>query len=665
MSNQPVKQTTNSGQQGGKQNTKQEETKNDKGKQKGNNPPQKPVDLKVLFNSFIVKEKLINGLYIPKEDKDYATIAADYKKPFLKIIIVYDQYYRELGSCVVNAELSNFKSVTKFNEKEISQFFNSDNYDLDKNTNNWNIEITITFNENLKKYNELKNVKDLKVTFLMKEIPGIYINQKTISKSHLNFKKHCETSYPTKEIITIYSSFVEDVNNFISSEKNKPEVNIVYDFKKIIDNFLNIIDKITLNVESSPSPYTILEHIHQKNTNACDIKSINNILQKLFSFDATDIPKIKEIKFNYYNNIHIGVLVALLLYYKNYTGDVMKYIIYNDKKGNNEKIYDPAFKMKTFDISKLIELLKDTTDIIDEVEDKDINELSKDELEEYSTRNYNEYYTRKYNKSFTPYIRLLQYNTEENPNPQPKSYFNGEIQNNNKLILNFQITYNTNTIKSQQFGFLMSLLTIDFDKHNQLYNSKRELIKDIQFFMEHGIKHESCSDYLLNNASQGLNSFIETSQNTISNISEKAGGFPDFSDKIDEYSKNFTKSMDIIANVLNEGNIMTVVLNNDIPVLDMEYTVNRFRINTQSLEESQMTKGTKNIYADNRKEIPIFFQVTKIFDKNIIIDDNLNEYIIKNIFEHPASSTKAVTSCIQSSNSYKETTPPSNEIVII
>ena len=36
-----------------------------------------------------------------------------------------------------------------------------------------------------KKYNELKNTKDLKITYLIKEIPGIYINQKNISDSQL------------------------------------------------------------------------------------------------------------------------------------------------------------------------------------------------------------------------------------------------------------------------------------------------------------------------------------------------------------------------------------------------------------------------------------------------------------------------------------------------
>lgn len=629
---QPNKPTNPQGQQSNKQT-------NQPGQQKGNNPPQKPVDLKPLFNIFIIKSKLVNGIYIRKDDKDYQTISTDYKNPIIKTIEVFDKYYRPIGTCIVNSELPNFKSITKFNENEISQFFNSDTYDLDKNSNNWNIEIGITFNENLKKYNELKNIKELKISYLIKEIPGLYVNQKIISESHLNFKKHCETSYPPKEILNIYSSFVEDVNTFILEEKAKVDLNINYEFKNIVDNFHKTIEKITLNVESIPAPYTILQHLHNKNINTCDIKAINNIIQKIFSFTPDDTSKIKDLKFNYYNNIHFGVLVALLLYYKNYTGDVMKYKIYSDnpeeysdknpkfgsqrisKTGSHEKIYDPTFKMKTFNISTLIDLLKDSNDIIDE--------------DEFTT----EYYTPKYNKTFKSYITLLQYNAEiPKPNPDPKSYFKDENDENRKLDENFQITYKPETIKSDEFGFVMTLLAIDLDKHNKFYNSKTDFIKDIQFFMENGIKYESCSEYLLNNASQGLNSLINTSGNAISNISEKTGGLlPDLMPNINEYSKNFTKSMDIIANVLNDKpNIMTIVINNDNPVLDIEYKNERFKRNTLPLED---------FHIENIQDMPICFQVTTIDDDKIIIDDNLNEYILKHIF----TNTNAVISCNQDS----------------
>ena len=612
----------------------QKENPTPQGKQKGNNPPQKPVDLKLLFNLFIIKERLINGLYITKENKDYATIATDYKKPFIKIIDVFDKYYRQPGVCLVNAEIPNFKSSKKFNENEISQFFNSDTYVLDKNTNNWSIEIVINFNENLKKYNELKNVKDLKITYLTKEIPGINLTQKNMSESHLNFKNYCETSYPPKEFISIYSNFAEDINNFIDSEKSKPDVNIVYDFKKIVDNFPKIIDKITLNVESVPSPYTILQHIHNKDVNSCDIKAINNILQKLFIFDANDTSKIKDLKFNYYNNIHFGVLVALLLYYKNYTGDVMTYKLFNEDRSNNgskkvhvgrdEKIYDPVFKMKTFDISKILDLLKDTNDIIDQ-----------DETE-------NEYNTPKYNKSFKYYIALLQYNTEILKKTD-KSYFKGNLEDNPKLTVNFQITYDPTTIKSYEFGFIMSLLTIGIDDHKKFYNSKTDFIKDIQFFMKNGIKHESCSAYLLNNATQGLNSLIETSQNTISNISEKAGGIiQGFSPEIKNYSDNFTTSMHIIANSLNGQNerVQFVLNDNTTRNIDFEYTEERFKINTVSLG-LEVIQNNNSIKVDINK--PIFFQVEILKDDEVIIDDNLNEYIIKNIFN--THHIKAVISC--------------------
>ena len=629
----------------GNKNTKQGQPNNPQGKQSNQpgqqkgNPPQKPVDLKVLFNLFIVKAKLINGLYIPKDDKDYPTIQTDYKKPFIKIIEVFNKSYIPLGSCIVNAEIPNFKKVLKFNESEISQFFNSDNYDLDKNSNNWNIEIGIKFNENLKKYNELKNTKDLKITYLIKEIPGIYINQKNISDSHLNFKKHCETLHPPKEILNIYSSFVEDLNNFISDEKNKPDVKDEAnpnpdkkkednDFKNIVDNFHKLIDKISLNVEFIPAPYKILENLHNKNINSCDIKAITNIIQKIFSFTPDDTSKIKDLKFNYYNNIHFGVLVALLLYYKNYTGDVMKYKIYNDNlkgSGSHEQIYDPTFKMKTFDISALIDLLKDTIEIIDE--------------DEFA----NEYYTPKYNKTFKSYITLLQYNEEilKGKNPDRKTYFKDEIDENRKLRENFQITYKPETIKSDEFGFVMTILLIDLDKHNKFYKSKTDFIKDVQFFMKNGIKHYSCSEYLLNNATQGLNSLINTSGNTISAISEKAGALLPNVD-INEYSRNFTKSMDIIANVLNDkSNNITVVVNNVGPVLDFEYMNPRFKINTQSNEESGSGSDS-----ENSKDMPIFFNV-KITSDIVNIDDNLNEYLVKNIFNE----SNAIVSCNQDSTS--------------
>jgi hypothetical protein len=642
-----------SNQQGNK-NTKQGQPTNPQGQQKGTNPPQKPVDLKVLFNLFIVKAKLINGLYIPKDDKDYPTIQTDYKKPFIKIIEVFNNSYIPLGYCIVNAEIPNFKKVLKFNESEISQFFNSDKYDLDKNSNNWNIEISVKFNDNLKKYNELKNTKDLKITYLIKEIPGIYINQKNISESHLNFKKHCETSHPPKEILNIYSSFVEDLNNFISDEKNKLPVKDEAnpnpekkkednnDFKNIVDNLHKLIDKISLNVESIPAPYTILQNLHNKNINACDIKAINNIIQKIFSFKQDDTNKIKDLKFNYYNNIHFGVLVALLLYYKNYTGDVMKYKIYYDDRrdspdkntavrsnlthnttiGRHEKIYDPTFKMQTFNISALIDLLKDTIEIIDD-----------DEL-------LNEYYTPNYSKTFKSYITLLQYNEEilKGKNPAEKSYFKDEIEENRKLYKNFQINYNTNTIKSNEFGFVITILLIYLENHNKLYNSKTDFIKDIQFFMNNGIKDYSCSTYLLNNATQGLNSFINTSGNAISTISGNAGALLSNVD-INNYSRNFTNTMNIFANVLNDkSNNITVVVNDNEPVLDYEYKNTRFQINTQTNEDTNNTNKSDTT-------MPIFFNVKNIVVKNDDIDDNLNEYVIKHIFKD----ANAVISCIQDS----------------
>jgi hypothetical protein len=593
-------------------------------KQKENNPPQKQVNLKVLFNLCIIKEKLINGLYIPKEENDYKTIKTDYAKPFIKIIDVFDKYLRQIGVVLVNAEIPNFASIKKFNENEISQFFNSDTYDLNKNMNNWNIELTITFNENLKKYNELKNVKDLKITYLIKEIPGVY-TKTNISEAHLNFKNHCETSYPPTNIINIYSSFAEDLNNFISIKKQIVDLNVVYDFKNIIDSFPKLIDKITLNIETIPSPYSILQHIQSKNINPCDVKAIDNIFKKLFGFTSEDSSKIKDIHFNYYNNIHFGVLVALLLYYKNYIGTVMKYKIYNadqneesSKVGRHEKTYDLTFQMKTFNIATLIDLLNDTTDIIDEDETT------------------NEYYTPKYNKSFKYYIALLQHNAEiPKQNPSPKSYFKGDMEENKRLN-NFNITYKPETITSEQFGFVSALLAIDFEKYNNLYESKFDLIQDIQFFMNNGIQNVSCSEYLMKNATLGVNSLIETSKNTISNISEKAGGLgfvTNFSSKLDDYSRNFSKSMDMIANALNETNNIPsfkLFINNNTPVLDIEYKEFKLKINKQPLDTSEYEKN-----------IPIFFKVKLIKDDTLHIDDNLNEYVIKQIF----NDTRAVISC--------------------
>jgi hypothetical protein len=129
---------------------------------------------------------------------------------------------------------------------------------------------------------------------------------------------------------------------------------------------------------------------------------------------------------------------------------------------------------------------------------------------------------------------------------------------------------------------------------------------------------------------------METSKNAISNISEKAGGLALLSDgTLAEYSKKFSKSMDIIANVLNEDrNKSTFVINNDTPVLDIEYTVERFKKNTQPLDETQIKTGINY-------NSPIFFKVKLVNDNTLIIDDNLNEYILKNIFDK----TRATISC--------------------